>query len=104
MTLADLYDTIDWSDTEEALESWKSKSMDKMPEESYDDFSRKWRCTLIAYALPTEVTETAPPGWTPERQAHARQALSMAGVWDKIVDMLITHGLLEGQPLVKQEN
>jgi hypothetical protein len=104
MTLTQLYDTIDWSGTEEALEEWKSKAVKRLPEDSYEEFAKRWRCTLIAYALPVELHGQPLEGWNEDRMHAARQALGMAGVWDKIVDTLIVHGLLEGMPLETQEN
>lgn len=106
MTLGDLYDEIDWSGTESALEEWKSTAMKEMEPSSYSDFSRKWRCTLIAYALPPELTVDPPSGWTLERSQSARVALGAAGVWDQIVEYLIQRGFLSNvnAEVVAKEN
>lgn len=93
MTLADLYDSIDWSETEEALSRWKTLAPQSSTDEPEESFTRNFRIQLLLYALPSEIVGDQPDS-TPEIQQTARFALKSAGVWESIVDTLLAHKLL----------
>jgi len=90
MTLADLYSKIDWSSAEEALTKWQNEHK---KESTNPEFSKNFREGLVAYALPEQIVGEL-PDWTEERQKTARVALTYAGVWGQICDMLVDFGLL----------
>jgi hypothetical protein len=101
MTLADLYSKIDWSSAEEALNKWQNEHK---KESANPEFSKNFREGLIAYALPVEIVGEL-PDWTEERQKTARVALTYAGVWDQICDLLVGYGLLgENVPMEQNDN
>ena len=91
MTLADFYSKIDWSSAEEALTKWQNEHK---KESTNPEFSKNFREGLVAYALPPEIVGEL-PDWTEERQKTARVALTYAGVWGQICDMLVDLGFME---------
>ena len=54
----------------------------------------RYRCTLLAHALPEEMVGDIPEK-TDQTQQAARQALKAQGVWDQILDELVRLGLME---------
>ena len=92
MTLADLYTSLDWSGTGTALTRWATH-VTHSEHEPVTDFAPRLRQALLLYALPQELVGPQ-PDWTPERQQAARAALATAGVWDQVVDWLVTHQLI----------
>jgi hypothetical protein len=91
MTLADLYNSIDWSSAEEALTKWQIEH--KQETRGNPEFAKDFREGLVAYSLPPEIVGDL-PDWTDDRQRTARVALKYAGVWDQICDRLVEYGLL----------
>jgi hypothetical protein len=91
MTLADFYRRIDWSSAEEALTKWQNEHK---KESANPEFSKNFREGLVAYALPEQIVGEL-PDWTEERQKTARVALTYAGVWGQICDMLVDLGFME---------
>lgn len=79
LTLSDLYNSLDWIGLKTGGQ--------------YLFGSRKFRETLLAYALPTQIVGEL-HGQSPERQHEARVALKAAGVWDQVVDWMIAQHLL----------
>ena len=104
ISLIDLYNDIDWTDTEEELARWRNNTpslfIDKTPT---DDFKFQYRCTLLAYALPEEVVVEKLPDWTLEKQQTARWLLQMAGVWNHVTEWLLQHKLIGPAPIDESE-
>jgi hypothetical protein len=90
MTLTDFYRRIDWSSAEETLSKWQNEHK---KESANPEFSKKFREGLVAYALPEQIVGEL-PDWTEEKQQEARVALTYAGVWDQICDLLVELGFV----------
>ena len=93
-SLLDLYNSIDWSTSKEALSAW-GKSSPNLP--NNEDSNRLLRLSLLVYALPPDIVGPQ-PYWTLERNQHARYLLHLAGVWSAVVDWLITRKLIGPTP------
>ncbi len=93
MTLSDLYDTLDWSGSEVALENWQAKN--ETDWKADPEFAKNWRLTLLLYALPQQITGDQAEDWSKERAESARSALHNAGVWQQVVDYLVRNDLLD---------
>ena len=99
MTLTDFYRRIDWSSAEETLSKWQNEHK---KESTNPEFSKNFREGLVAYALPEQIVGEL-PDWTEERQKTARVALTYAGVWGQICDMLVEFGFVEEELSIKDK-
>jgi hypothetical protein len=96
MTLSDLYNALDWANTDGVLEEWQQRHAPEEEKENPDpEFMRNFRCTLLSYALPAEIVGPQ-PDFNSERQQAARWALNAAGVWQQVLDYLVRNQLLDG--------
>jgi|3_EtaG_2_1085321.scaffolds.fasta_scaffold01425_5 hypothetical protein len=93
MTLADLYNSIDWSGSEKTLKEWQAKNDTDWKADP--EFARNWRLTLLLYSLPQQIVGDQAEEWSKEKAESARAALVHAGVWEQVVDYLIRNNLLD---------
>jgi len=94
MTLAELYDSIDWSGTEAAYDKWAKGR--EVEEEVPGAFKESWRTTLLLFSLPREMLPFEyGKEWTEERKAEARYLLHSAGVWPQVTKWLVENNLIE---------
>lgn len=93
MTLKDLYDSIDWSESEEAYLKWAKGK--EVADEDIPEFKAAWRTSLLMSALPKEMLpEKIQKDWTLERQQEARWMLNAAGAWPQVVKFLRANDMI----------
>ena len=93
-TLKNLVDDLDWTKSEVALDKWKRTAS---PNRDDNVGTTLGRLRLLLHALPTEIVGQI-ENQSDERQQAARYFLSMAGVWDQVVEWLVNHKLLGPAP------
>lgn len=82
ITLEDLYQAIDWSGSDKALQQFYAKS-GREGERENEVFRKQFRCVLLQEALYGKG----------DRRTSARYFLRMAGVWDQVASFCKTKGL-----------
>jgi hypothetical protein len=96
LSIHDLYNALDWSKAEDALTKW-SKHLERPDAPKLDPdcapFTDRFRKTLLAYALPIEISGPL-PAESPDIRNAARRLLTSAGVWNQAVDWLVQQDLL----------